>query len=98
MSNNIEEKTVSSQDANARYQKDLERIIASLIRKYDWLDSKSEMYSDDIALYIKLVDALTKVSAHIRDFLRMAGVRIETDDDLAILLARIKDDVNAKRE
>lgn len=98
MSNNLEEKRVYSQDANVRYQKHLERIIASLIRKYDWLDSKSEMYADDIAVYVKLVDALTKVSAHIRDFLRMAGVRIETDDDLAILLARVKSDVNAKKE
>jgi len=96
--NNPEDKILSSQDANARYQKQLERIIASLIRKYDWLDSKSEMYSDDITVYIKLVDALTKVSAHIRDFLRMAGVRIETDDDLALLLARIKDDMNASKE
>jgi len=93
-----DEENTSSQDVNARYQKQLERIIASLIRKYDWLDGKSELYKDEIAVYMKIVDAMTKVSAHIRDFLHMAGVRIETDDDLAILLERIKSEVNAKKE
>jgi hypothetical protein len=74
-----------------KYQKHLERIISSLIQKYDLLDARSEAYKDDIIIYVKLVDALTKVSAHLRDFMKMAGVRIEGENDLALLLAKIRE-------
>jgi len=91
----MEEKQNQTIDGNP-YQKHLERIIASLIQKYDLLDAKSEACKDDIIVYIKLVDALTKVSAHLRDFMRMAGVRIENENDLALLLARIRESTHEK--
>jgi hypothetical protein len=78
------------------YQKHLEDVIASLIKKYQWLDAKSEMYKDDMPMYLKLVDALTKVSAHLRDFLKMTGVRMENENDLVLLLAKIRDGVHEK--
>ncbi len=78
------------------YQKHLERIIASLIQKYDLLDARSEAYKDDVIIYMKLVDALTKVSAHLRDFMRMAGIRIEGENDLALLFAKVRESINEK--
>ena len=94
---NSEPKNPSSQDASTKYQQNMERIVASLIRKYDWLDGKCDMYAEDIDKYIKIIDALTKVSAHIRDFLKMAGVKIGTDADLALWLAKLKEDLNEKK-
>ena len=83
-------------NVTSTYQKHLERIIASLIQKYDLLDARSEACKDDIMTYLKLVDGLTKVSAHLRDFMRMAGVRIEGENDLALLFAKVRESINEK--
>lgn len=83
-------------NVTSAYQKHLERIIASLIQKYDLLDARSEACKDDIMVYLKLIDGLTKVSAHLRDFMRMAGVRIEGENDLALLFAKVRESINEK--
>ncbi|MGH9910406.1 MAG: hypothetical protein ACRD32_07170 [Nitrososphaerales archaeon] len=83
-------------NVTSTYQKHLERIIASLIQKYDLLDARSEVYKDDIMVYMKLIDGLTKVSAHLRDFMRMAGIRIEGENDLALLFAKVRESINEK--
>ncbi len=88
--------TQDQTNVTSAYQKHLERIIASLIQKYDLLDARSEAYKDDIMIYMKLINGLTKVSAHLRDFMRMAGIRIEGENDLALLFAKVRESINEK--
>jgi len=67
-----------------------QKILESLYEEYDSVYSALKGVSPDDPKFIKLIDALTKIGALIRDFTKLLGIEDEKED-LAKLLAELRE-------
>jgi hypothetical protein len=82
-------------DSCAKY---LDEVLSSLLKRYRWLEGKASIYSDDEEKVQRLTNTQQRVAKSICDCVElMKNPRLnlsgEGDDDLAKLIARVKESV-----